>query len=516
MTDTYEEPGEEVELTAGQLAQQELASRALSRRRLLPFVMRNVEGYEAGWVHKEICEKLEQFEQDVTDRKSPRLMLFMPPRSGKSELVSTQFPAWFLGRNPTQELISCSYSASLALSFSRKVRQILREPNYQSVFAKTELSKDSQSTENWLTTRGGGYLAVGVGGPATGKGANCLILDDLIKNRVDAESATDRNKVWDWYTSTAYTRLAPGGGVLLILTRWHVDDIAGRLLAAMQDGGDQWDIVSYPAIAVHDEPHRLEGEALHPARYDVDAFSKIKKAIGPRDWGALYQQNPVAQEGAILQRQYWNRWNSDHPPECEYIIQSYDTAFLKSETADYSAITTWGVFYPEGHYGQHTIMEDGEEIDRIFGGDEAHIILLDSVKGRYNFPELKLKALELYQYWQPDSVIIEGKASGLPLTAELRRIGVPVQNYTPTRGNDKIVRANSVSDMFASGYVWAPKDEWAEGLIEECHQFPAAPNDDLVDSTTQALLRFRQGGFIRLHSDYEEEYEPRSRKRIYY
>ena len=504
------------ELSPAELAKQELASRTLSRRRLLPFVIRNEPDYQPGWVHKEICEKLEEFEQKVVEGKSPRLMLFMPPRHGKSTLASTQFPAWYLGRNPNHEVISCSYSASLALSFSRKVRQVLREPNYQTVFPKTELSKDSQSTENWLTTKGGGYLAAGVGGPITGRGAHVLVIDDPVKNREDAESATDRNKVWDWYSSTAYTRLAPGGGVLVILTRWHVDDLAGRLLAQMRGDGDKWEILSYPAIAVHDEKFREEGEALHPERYDEDALHKIRRAIGPRDWGALYQQNPVAQEGAILKREYWNRWNSHQPPACEYIIQSYDTAFLKTETADFSSITTWGIFYPEGHLGQHEIREDGEEIDRIFDGKEAHIILLDAIKGRYSFPELKQKSLELYQFWQPDTVIIEGRGSGMPLTHELRRIGVPVQNYTPARGNDKTMRANSVSDIFASGYVWAPDEDWAEDLIEECHQFPSAPHDDQVDSTTQALLRFRQGGFIRLYSDYEEEYEPRSRKRVYY
>jgi len=504
------------DLSPAELAKQELAARALSRRRLLPFVMRNEPDYQPGWVHKEICEKLEEFEQKVVEGKSPRLMLFMPPRSGKSTLASTQFPAWYLGRNPNHEVISCSYSASLALSFSRKVRQVLREPNYQTVFPKTELSKDSQSTENWLTTKGGGYLAAGVGGPITGRGAHVLVIDDPVKNREDAESATDRNKVWDWYSSTAYTRLAPGGGVLVILTRWHVDDLAGRLLAQMRGEGDQWEIVSYPALAVHDEPHRKDGEALHPERYDVKSLTKIKRAIGPRDWGALYQQNPVAQEGAILRRDYWNRWNSPEPPVCEYIIQSYDTAFLKSETADYSSITTWGIFYPEGHLHQHQVMEDGEEISRIFDGQEAHIILLDAIKGRFNFPELKAKAYSLYDYWKPDSVIVEGKASGVPLTHELRKIGVPVQNYTPTRGNDKIMRANACADIFASGYVWAPQDDWAEDLVEECHAFPSAAHDDQVDSTTQALLRFRQGGFIRLYSDYEEEYEPRSRKRVYY
>ena len=495
---------------------QELASRALCRRRLLPFVHRNVADYEAGWIHQEICEKLEKFEADVIAKKSPRLMLFMPPRHGKSELASTQFPSWFLGKNPAKEVISCSYSASLAMSFSRKVRENLRDPRYQAVFPETSLAKDSQSTENWITTRGGGYLAAGVGGPITGRGAHALIIDDPVKNRTEAESSTERERVWDWYSSTAYTRLAPGGGVLIILTRWHADDLAGRLLNAMKKGGDQWDIVVYPAIAVHKERYRDEGDALHPARYDLEALAKIKRALIPRDWGALYQQNPTTEEGAILKRNYWCRWEDDDPPECTYTIQSYDTAYTARQTADYSVITTWGLFYPEGDLSKHTVMVDGQiNPDGKFAGDEAHIILLDCVKGRWDFPQLKEKAYELYSYWQPDSTIIEAKASGLPLAHELRRSGVPVQTFTPSKGNDKMTRVHSVSDLFASGNVWAPRTGWADDLVEECHAFPAGKHDDQVDSTTQALMRFRQGGFIRLMTDDDPEFVPRRRMSYY-
>lgn len=494
----------------------ELAQRELCRRRLLPFVMRNVPEYEPGWIHKEICEKLEQFEKDVIAKKSPRLMLFMPPRHGKSELASTQFPSWFLGRNPNKEIISCSYSASLAMSFSRKVRENLRDPRYQVVFPDTQLGKDSQSTENWLTTKGGGYLAAGVGGPITGRGAHALIIDDPVKNRAEAESGIERERVWDWYSSTAYTRLAPGGGVLVILTRWHADDLAGRLLQEMKRGGDQWEIIVYPAIAIHDEKYRKEGEALHPARYDLDALEKIKRAMIPRDWGALYQQQPTTEEGSILKRTYWNRWQVDRPPTCEYIIQSYDTAYSKSETADYSVITTWGLFYPQGRMDEHYVQIDGiEDKDAIFDGAEAHLILLDSVKGRWDFPQLKEKAYELYSYWKPDTTIIEAKATGLPLAHELRRSGVPVQTFTPSKGNDKMTRVHAVSDLFASGYIWAPRTSWADDLIEECHQFPAGKHDDQVDSTTQALMRFRQGGFIRLMTDDDVDWHPRPRRTYY-
>tara|TARA_R110000803_G_scaffold79057_1_gene144438 strand:+ start:3959 stop:5485 length:1527 start_codon:yes stop_codon:yes gene_type:complete len=498
---------------------QELAKRQLCRNRVLPFVHRNVKDYEAGWIHQEICQKLEQFEKDVVAKKSPRLMLFMPPRHGKSELASTQFPAWFLGRNPTKEIISCSYSASLAMSFSRKVRELLRDPSYQSVFPKTILGKDSQSTENWLTTEGGGFLAAGVGGPITGRGAHCLIIDDPVKNRIDAESATEREKVWDWYSSTAYTRLAPGGGVLLILTRWHTDDLAGRLLNEMSHNrGDDWDIIVYPAVAVHDEEYRNIGDPLHPQRYDKEALSKIKGALTARDWGALYQQNPSTEEGAILKRDLWNRWEDSVPPECDYIIQSYDTAYGQSETSDFSVITTWGLFKPEGHMALHSLNYEAHGEHAQFSGESTHIILLDAVRGRFPFPELKERAHMLYNYWKPDSIIVEAKASGQPLMQEMRRMGIPVQGFSPSRGNDKMARVHSVSDLFTSGYVWAPRNEWADDLVEELHRFPAGKHDDQVDSTTQALMRFRQGGFITLATDdlWDEDVSTSRTRRTYY
>ena len=275
-------------------AKLELMRRELCRRRLLPFVERFNDQYEAGWVHKDICARLEQFSKDVAERKSPRLMLFMPPRHGKSELASKTFPGWHLGRHPDHEVISCSYTGDLAMDFSRKVRELLRDQRYHQVFKDTKLDKDSQSAQRWNTTNRGGYVAAGVGGPITGRGAHVLIIDDPIKNRDDAESETNRSSIWNWYTSTAYTRLAPGGGVLIILTRWHDDDLAGRLLTKMKENeGDEWDVIQYPALATEDEPFRKKDEALHPERYDETALLRIKRAVGPRDWSALYQQNPV-------------------------------------------------------------------------------------------------------------------------------------------------------------------------------------------------------------------------------
>ena len=273
----------EEEQSLEQKAKAELALRILTRKRLLPFVERFNPDYQAGWVHKDICQRLEQFSRDVAEKKSPRLMLFMPPRHGKSTLASVAFPAWHLGRHPDHEFISCSYSGSLAMGFSRKVRQLLREPTYKTAF-QTRLDPDSQSAEAWLTTGGGGYVAAGVGGGITGKGAHVLVIDDPVKNREDAESQNNREANWDWYTSTAYTRLAPGGGVLVILTRWHDDDLAGRLLKAGSEGGDEWTVVKYPAIAEEDEDFRDQGDALHPERYDAKSLKQIrwtKRLVGP-------------------------------------------------------------------------------------------------------------------------------------------------------------------------------------------------------------------------------------------
>ena len=498
-----------------QRIQQVLAERLLSQKRLLPFVKMNVPRYEAGWVHKEICQKLEKFEEDIIKGRSPRLMLFMPPRHGKSELASTQFPAWFLGRNPDREIIACSYSSTLAMSFSKKVREIIRSTKFRSCFKDCELAKDSQSTENWMTTQMGGYLAAGVGGGITGRGADCFIIDDPIKNREDAESATNRELVGNWYSSTARTRLEPGGGVLLILTRWHQDDLAGRLLHDMKNGGEQWEIIVYPAEATRQEKYRNIGDALHPARYDSAALKALRKSMTARDWGALFQQSPSTEAGSILRRQDWNRWCEDKPPQCSYLIQSMDTAYSAKEQADFSVISTWGLFKPEGRMDGHDLQSEYEEGHR-FNGKQAHLILLDVVRKRMSFTDLKKEAFRLYKHWAPDTVIIEAKASGTPLAHELRQGGVPEQTFTPGKGTDKLSRVNSVSVLLENGLIWAPKHKWADDLIEECHNFPNGKYDDQVDSTTGALMRFRKGGLLRLSTDdQDDEFIPRRKIKYY-
>ena len=325
------------------MAQKELAQRALARKHMLPFIERFNPKYSAGWVHKDICQRLEKFSRDVAEQKSPRLMLFMPPRAGKTTLASIGFPAHHLGNYPDHEIIACSYSGSLAMNFSRKVRNMLRDSSYGVVFPGTSLDPESQSAESWLTTEGGGYVAAGVGGGITGKGAHILVIDDPVKNREEAESALVQEQVYDWYTSTAYTRLAPGGGVLLIMTRWSDNDLAGKLLVEMARGGEQWEIIKYPAVAEEDEPYRDKGEALHPERYNLEALKRIERAVGPRDWSALYQQNPVPDTGAYFTTSminYYQRSELDHKALKFY--QAWDLAIGKDDRNDFTVGITVG------------------------------------------------------------------------------------------------------------------------------------------------------------------------------
>ena len=448
-----------------QKAKAELALRILTRKRLLPFVERFNPDYQAGWVHKDICQRLEQFSRDVAEKKSPRLMLFMPPRHGKSTLASVAFPAWHLGRHPDHEFISCSYSGSLAMGFSRKVRQLLREPTYKTAF-RTRLDPDSQSAEAWLTTSSGGYVAAGVGGGITGKGAHVLVIDDPVKNREDAESQNNRDANWDWYTSTAYTRLAPGGGVLVILTRWHDDDLAGRLLKAASEGGDEWTVVKYPAIAEEDEEYREQGEALHPERYDAKSLRQIRKAVGPRDWSALYQQNPVADDGDYFSRemiQYYDREDLDYNQMRYYC--AWDLAIGKRDRNDYSVGMVVGV------------------------DDQDQLFIIDMVRGKFDGFELVEQILDLYESWKPSIVGIEKGHIEMALGPFLEKRVKERELYEAyfkdlkTGRRDKEARARAIQGRMQQGMVFFPRDEDFTGpLVAELLRFPNGIHDDQVDA----------------------------------
>lgn len=453
---------------ADNAAHVELARRELSRRKLLAFVQRFHETYEAGWVHKDICDRLEKFSEAVERGESPRLMLFMPPRHGKSELASKNFPAWHLGRNPKHEIIACSYAGSLAMTFSRKVRNLVRDPGYSGVFPTMKLDPENQAAENWLTTMGGGYVAAGVGGGITGKGAHILIIDDPVKNSEDAESETTREMQKEWYSSTAYTRLAPGGGVLVIQTRWHDDDLSGWLLREMAEGdeyADQWEVVEYPAIALEDEKYRKKGDALHPARYDLNALRRIRSNTSQRTWWALYQQKPVADEGAYFKRDWFRYYDAQPPLNNLRIYAAWDLAVTKKERSDY----TVGV---------------------VVGVDEnENIYLLHMERGKWDGLEIVEKILDTYRDWGPELTGIEAShiqaAIGPFLEKRIDERGLPGFAYEPLppKNRDKESRARAIQARLQQGKVLFPKHATMTELItQEMLRFPTGVHDDMVDA----------------------------------
>ena len=423
-----------------------------------------------------------------------RLIINMPPRHTKSEFASYLLPSWFLGKYPEKKIIQTAHTAELAVGFGRKVRNLVSSDEYRKVF-DTVLSNDSKAAGRWNTDAGGDYFAIGVGGAVTGKGADLLIIDDPHSEQ-EAKQGNPAvfDNVYEWFTSGPRQRLQPGGAIIIVMTRWSKRDLTGQILKnAGKEGVDQWEIIDFPAIMP-------SGTPLWPAFWSKEALESLKAELPVAKWEAQYQQNPTSEEGAIIKREHWRIWEKDHAPDCDYIIQSWDTAFEKNNRADYSACTTWGVF---DQVNQH-------------GDLRANIILLDAFKGRLEFPELKKQALELYQEWEPDTLIVEKRAAGAPLIYEMRKMGIPLSEFTPGKGNDKISRVNAISDLFASGVVWCPETRWAEEVMDELASFPNGDHDDLVDSSSQALMRFRQGGFIAIDSDEPDEPIYRRRRMEYY
>jgi predicted phage terminase large subunit-like protein len=457
----------------------------------LAFVQSVWPGFIYGRHHALMAKKFE----DIANGKSKRLIINMPPRHTKSEFASYLLPAWYLGKYPNKKIIQCSNTAELAVGFGRKVRNLVDSEPYAKIFPNVSLRSDSKAAGRWATNANGDYFAIGVGGTVTGKGADLLIIDDPHSEQEAALASSDPavfDKVFEWYTSGPRQRLQPGGSIVVVMTRWAKRDLTGKICQSIIDrDGEVWDMISLPAILENGKP-------LWPEFWSLKELSALKEELPLPKWQAQYQQDPTSEEGALVKREWWKEWDNERPPQCNFIIQSWDTAFTKNERSDYSACTTWGVFF---------LNEDE---------NQPNIILLDALKERLEFPELKDRAYQMYKEWEPDACIVEAKASGAPLVFELRRMGVPVQEYTPTRGNDKISRVNAVSDLFASGKVWAPRKRWAEEVIEELAAFPNSDHDDLVDSTTQALLRFRKGGFITLPSDEPDEPREFRRKVAYY
>ena len=446
--------------------------------------------------HKKLAELLTQIAYGHKDR----IAVSIPPRHGKSHLVSTLFPAWFLGKFPDKKVLMVSHTGDLAVDFGRKVRNIIADPKYTSIFPGISLAQDSKSAGRWSTSRGGEYYACGVGAALAGRGADLLLVDDPHSEQdLLAGNFEELEKAYQWFTFGARTRLMSGGRIAIIHTRWHQDDLIGHVVkdGANNPKADQYEVFEFPAML-----ETASGtKALWPEKFDLDALERTKASMPAYQWNAQFMQNPTGEQGAIIQRDWWKPWKRDSAPRCDYVIMALDAAAEKNNRADYTALLTFGVFTD----------------DELTKG-EPHIILLNAIKVRVEFPELKDLAIREWQEWEPDSFIVEKKSSGTPLYQELRRLGIPVQEFTPHRGTgDKVARINAVADIIRSGMVWYPEGRrWAEDVIEEVVAFPFGSNDDQVDCVSMVLSRFRQGGFIGLPSDYRDYTPSIGRRAAYY
>lgn len=494
------------ELSAAEAAElleiaQALEEREFARRcreDLIEFCRAMKEGYLVGAHHRHLANLL----MDCENGSKDRVTVSIAPRHGKSQLTSIFFAAWFLGRNPNKQVMLVSHTADLAVDFGRTVRNLFDTPQYQKIFPGVQLAADSKSAGRWNTNKGGVFYATGVGSSLAGRGADLLIIDDphseqdMLAGNFDALQTA-----YEWFLIGARTRLMPGGRVAVVATRWHKSDLIGKLIndMAKDPDVDQYHVVEFPAILNENTP---EEKALWPEFFDLDALRRTRSTMPAYQWNAQYQQNPTGDTSSICKREWWRLWESDEPPDCEYVIQAIDAAAELNNRSDFTSITTWGVFFKEDK--------------QLY-----NIILLNSVRERMEFPELKQKALEEYTYWQPDSCLVEKKSSGAALYQEMRRMGMAVMEYSPHRGtinnpNNKYARLNAVIDLIREGLVWVPQTRWAEQLVEELAEFPYGDHDDTVDTTIMALTRFRQGGFAQLQTDYKDEPRMFKRRNGYY
>ena len=483
---------EKMELFEDLELREKRASLKAASTNMLGFATAVYPNFKVGPHHK----KLAKIFTDVVEGRKKRVIINIAPRMGKSEFSSYLFPAYFLGKYPEKKIIMGTHTAGLSEDFGRRIRNLIDSDEYREVFPQTLVADDQKAAGKWSTSAGGQYYAAGVGGALAGRGADLFVIDDPHSEQdVKSNSRLAFDTAWSWFQTGPLQRLMPGGGIIIVMTRWSLLDLTGRLIDYQTKNPEAlpWEIVELPAILNDGEE---DEKSLWPEQWSLEALKSTKASIDPRYWNAQYMQQPTAENSAIVSRKMWRIWEADEPPTCEYIIQSWDTAFETKTNSDYSACTTWGIFYNE------------EE------NDSPQLILLDAFKDRMAFPELKVVALKHYKEWEPDAFIVEKKAAGAPLIQELRAMGIPVQEFSPSRGNDKTVRVNAVADLFSSGKVWAPDTRWAREVIEEMAAFPVGEHDDFVDTTTQALLRFRQGGFISLDTD-EKDDQPYLRRKTY-
>ena len=480
-TMTPEEKRKNLELVKIYAAQMHQENAKMS---FLDFITHVYPGYKIGPHHKHLAQIFE----DVANGKKKRVVVNIAPRHGKSEMISYLAPAWFLGKHPQKKVIMASHTADLAVNFGRRVRNLVGSDPYKEIFPQVELQADSKSASRWGTNFNGEYFAIGVGGALAGRGADLFIIDDP---HSEQEAKLGRPDVflpaWEWFQSGPIQRLMPGGAIIVVMTRWSKLDLTGQIINQMvklEEGStEEWEIVEFPAIIEDKDGNE---KPLWPEFWSIEELKSKRSVLDIRYWNAQYLQNPTSEEGALIKREWWKTWDKEDPPSCEFIIMALDAAQETNNRADYNALTTWGVFF-------------NEETSNF------NIILLNSIKQRLEFPDLKEMVLREYKEWEPDAFVVEKKSNGAALYQEMRRMGLPLGEFTPGKGQDKISRVNAISDLFKSGIVWAPDRRWAKEVIEECNDFPSGANDDLVDSTTLALARFRQGGFIQLPSDEPED-----------
>ncbi len=451
--------------------------------------------------------------QDLEKGKLKRLMVFLPPRSSKSVICSKLFPAWYIGRNPKHEILTVSHSDQLSSDFGRSVRDIVNTEEFQKIFTGVALRSDVRAAGKWKTNQNGTYYAAGVRSQIAGRGAHIAILDDVMSEE-DSISAAGRKYIKEWYPAGLRTRIMPDGAIVIINTRYHYDDLCGWLLKQQENMSEYdtipWEVIKIPAWV--DEPSsELLGLPVGSSYFPEWKSDKvlrtdeneIKASNGSRYWNALYMQDPTPEEGGLIKKRWIKHWDYEEPPTCDFIIQTYDTAFSTRTTADFSVIQTWGIFCM---YNQ----DRGGEEDFV-----SHLILLGNVKGRYEYPELRKLAQKLYNENRPDVVMIEKKASGQSLIQDMRRAGLPVMEYTPDR--DKVSRVHAASPMIESGRVWIPtQKKWADDLMEELIRFPNAAHDDQVDAMTMAIHYLRESWHLSHPDDPEWEDQTVSQKKTYW
>ena len=489
-------PQEKAELLKDLEERAARASKEIGKDSMLGFATHVYPGFKIGPHHR----KLSRIFEDVIAGKKKRVIINIAPRHGKSEFSSYLFPAYFLGKFPEKKIIMGTHTASLSEDFGRRVRNLIESEEYQELFPDTRVADDQKAAGKWSTGAGGQYYAAGVGGALAGRGADVFVIDDP---HSEQEAKTGNPGVflsaWEWFQSGPLQRLMPNGVIIVVMTRWSMMDLTGQIINHMvkNPDADQWEVVEFPAIL--DEGTANE-RSLWPEFWPLEELKKKRAGMDTRYWSSQYLQNPTAEGAQIIKREWWKFWEKDDPPQCDFTIMSLDAAQEKHNRADYNAVTLWGVFFNEET-------------------NQNNIILLNAWKERMEFPELKKAMINEYNDWEPDCFIVEKKSAGAALYQELRSMGIPVSEFTPSRGNDKIARANAVADLFASGMVWAPLDRrWAQEVVQECSEFPVGTHDDYVDSATQALMRFRKGGFIALPTDERDEYDSYQRfnKKAFY